>query len=356
LMVFTFSSTFGQDIDLTNGLAGYWSFNESEGFTAADGSGNGNDLTFVGDPEWIEGKMGNAVYFYQSLEDSIITYAMQYDSLLHEDFPSVSRGDSSISALTLACWLRYDWPIGSGQPIDRMSMITKEQIDNRGFTFELKNEANLAAQIYKNNSDATKPISDGLSMELDVWYHVAMTYEFIEDGYSMCILYVDGEEDFYTDFMVGPLTNNAAPLRIGAYIYDPNPGGYRRFFYGTLDEVYVYNRALPQDEIKALMEYPGPNTRVMRSQTPPALFVLKGNYPNPFNPITALEYSLAAGGHVRLTILDVQGHEIAILVNETQTAGEYKATFDATDYASGVYFYQLSVNGMNKNGKMTVLR
>ncbi len=71
------------------------------------------------------------------------------------------------------------------------------------------------------------------------------------------------------------------------------------------------------------------------------------NFPNPFNPITTIKFSLSEGSITKLIIYDILGCEIATLVNEKLQAGNYEIMFNASDLTSGVYFYKLSA----KNGK-----
>jgi len=77
----------------------------------------------------------------------------------------------------------------------------------------------------------------------------------------------------------------------------------------------------------------------------PARFSLENNYPNPFNPTTTIRYSLSKTGQVTLAIFDIFGREIQRLADGTQSAGSYRAVFDAHSLASGIYFYRLMVNG-----------
>jgi hypothetical protein len=76
----------------------------------------------------------------------------------------------------------------------------------------------------------------------------------------------------------------------------------------------------------------------------PTTYELLQNYPNPFNPSTTIEYQLPGTGtrfNVSLKIYDVIGREVANLVNEQQEPGYYQKTFDARNYASGMYVYRL---------------
>jgi hypothetical protein len=75
----------------------------------------------------------------------------------------------------------------------------------------------------------------------------------------------------------------------------------------------------------------------------PASYSLGQNYPNPFNPATKIGYQLPTGSFVTLKVFDIVGHEAAILVNEKQNPGIHEVTFDGTNFASGIYFYELRV-------------
>jgi len=73
----------------------------------------------------------------------------------------------------------------------------------------------------------------------------------------------------------------------------------------------------------------------------PIRFELEQNYPNPFNPNTTIEFALRQSAFTTLTVYNVVGEEIAILVNEKLGPGSYKTSFNAPGLASGVYFYRL---------------
>jgi tetratricopeptide (TPR) repeat protein len=81
-----------------------------------------------------------------------------------------------------------------------------------------------------------------------------------------------------------------------------------------------------------------------------------GNYPNPFNPTTIINYQLSKSGHVTLKVYDILGREVATLVNENQNPGIHSTTFDASKLASGVYFYRLTAPGINQVKKMLLTK
>ncbi len=78
----------------------------------------------------------------------------------------------------------------------------------------------------------------------------------------------------------------------------------------------------------------------------PITYTLSQNYPNPFNPSTVISYSLSTNSTVELSIYDIMGKKVAILVNEFKNAGMYDVNFNASDLSSGIYMYQLKIDGM----------
>ena len=88
----------------------------------------------------------------------------------------------------------------------------------------------------------------------------------------------------------------------------------------------------------------------------PAVSELSQNYPNPFNPLTKINYGLSSEGKVSIIIYDITGRVVAKLVDETKQAGYYTADFDASAFASGVYFYRISAPDFTQVRKMLVVK
>lgn len=95
---------------------------------------------------------------------------------------------------------------------------------------------------------------------------------------------------------------------------------------------------------------------VKQAGVQPKSYGLSQNYPNPFNPVTTINYQLAKDGFVTLKIYNVLGREVVTLVKEYQSQGSYSSNFDASNLPSGVYIYELRVNGYSSVMKMTVLK
>ncbi len=88
----------------------------------------------------------------------------------------------------------------------------------------------------------------------------------------------------------------------------------------------------------------------------PLHFALHQNYPNPFNPTTKIGYALPSAQYVSLKIYDMLGREVTTLVDEKKQAGTYTAQWDATDVASGMYFYKLTAGTFVQTKKMLLLK
>jgi hypothetical protein len=88
----------------------------------------------------------------------------------------------------------------------------------------------------------------------------------------------------------------------------------------------------------------------------PRTFSLEQNYPNPFNPGTTIGYELPKSAMVTLSVYDILGREVSVLVNERKNAGSYTVKFDASGLANGMYFYQLQAGDFVSVKKLVVLR
>ncbi len=91
----------------------------------------------------------------------------------------------------------------------------------------------------------------------------------------------------------------------------------------------------------------GGNDKGQNNYVQEKTFSLKQNYPNPFNPSTTIEYSIPNNSFVTVKVYDIQGKEVASLINKEQNAGSYITAWDATNVSSGVYFYKLTAQGSN---------
>ncbi|MCL5029514.1 MAG: T9SS type A sorting domain-containing protein, partial [Bacteroidetes bacterium] len=90
--------------------------------------------------------------------------------------------------------------------------------------------------------------------------------------------------------------------------------------------------------------------------TLPQRFLLEQNYPNPFNPTSTIRYEVPEMSFVNISVYDILGREIKVLVNEQKSPGHYQVIFDAKNLASGVYFYIIRTGNFTQSKKMILLR
>ena len=88
----------------------------------------------------------------------------------------------------------------------------------------------------------------------------------------------------------------------------------------------------------------------------PSSYSLYQNYPNPFNPSTTIRFQIPFRQRIELKVYDILGREVATLINEEKLAGVYEVTFNASNLASGVYFYQLKTKDFMESKKLLLLK
>lgn len=106
---------------------------------------------------------------------------------------------------------------------------------------------------------------------------------------------------------------------------------------------------------KAVINYATPSS-VREKSLMAGRYYLYQNYPEPFNPSTKIKYQIPERNFVTLTIYDVLGNEIKILVNGEKPKGSYETEFNAASLPSGVYFYQLRAGSFVDSKKMMVVK
>ena len=97
-------------------------------------------------------------------------------------------------------------------------------------------------------------------------------------------------------------------------------------------------------------------TAVEQKNEIPTQFSLKQNYPNPFNPSTVIEFGIPVAGKYSVKVFNVLGQTVKVLADQDFNAGYHKVTFNATQLASGIYFYQLFGEKINLIKKMILVK
>lgn len=307
-------------------MLGYWGFNEGTGTKALDGSVYKNDMNLSTGTVFGEGVYGTALSLNKENKD----HASIESGPLSSTFISAAL-NMPAEVFTIAAWIKLN------SIDDRSPIISKEELNKRGFEFAVRN-GYLAAQIYKDGTNFTRVEGSGTLLETGRWYHVAMTYKFAGDGNSAVRFYVDGAEDRFFDSSVGPVITNNAPLRIGAYY---SSSTFYRYFNGSIDEVYVFDRELSAQEIN---EIKNAETLALSDIPKPAGARHFSVYPNPFTNMTNFVFELDKPSEVNLVIYDAMGRSVMVLVNEKLGTGNHNREFIANGIAPGLYFGYLKTD------------
>jgi hypothetical protein len=100
-----------------------------------------------------------------------------------------------------------------------------------------------------------------------------------------------------------------------------------------------------------------PTSVEIESNGIPKEFLLKQNFPNPFNPVTRIDFAVAKQSYIKINVYDLSGKLVKTLVDKQHSAGNYYVNFDSNGLSSGVYFYSMIIDGkLFKTSRMTLLK
>ena len=335
-------------------------------------------------------------------------YALQFDGL--NDFAEVLNHPSLVlvDSFAIEFWFKTPSPIQGWTRIMEKGAWDEYYI---GFYGTLP-KVYGGLRVFENNANriSTKIGPSLTEIAASEWYHMAVTY----NGTTVCT-YINGLLETEKDAVVEP-RKTTGDLVIGAV---KQSGVYGSFFNGTLDELKIWNCNRSSAQVAADMyavltgaeanlaayynfnEGAGqvaadlsPNSNHMRlgltnaaedsdptwvecdHPTAPAApaapavlakdspdltavpmeFNLEQNYPNPFNPTTTISYTLEEENYTSLVVFDIQGRQIATLVNDIRAAGSHSVVWNAANTASGVYFYKLQAGNKTQIRRMLLLK
>jgi hypothetical protein len=132
----------------------------------------------------------------------------------------------------------------------------------------------------------------------------------------------------------------------------------------TNDNLGDWSEATDQALADTLMHYYGPggiwwdhvvSVEVENSEIPET-YALTQNYPNPFNPATQINFSVPQASMVKITVYDIVGREVEVLVSEFLEAGNYRTNWNAASYSSGIYFYRMETGSFAQVKKMILMK
>ncbi len=309
---------------------------------AADSSGFGNDGEVFG-AQLTEDRFGNANSAYRFDGDDYIDFGSS---------DSIEFGKNNFS---FSLWIKPKNEERSQYQILRKGNDHRTLNEAR-WAIELVEDGRLRVIFEDAESEFNTLIATGEQELLDEkWHHIVGVF----DRDSSLRVFVDNELDLENQAIrnySGHITNVTS---YNLYAGRDNTGNPAKGFSGSMDDIRIYSYALGEGAIEQLFEG---DDNVVVSNRPedktnlPSGFKLYQNYPNPFNPTTQIKYDLKEPGFVELNVYDITGRRVAQLVNKRQLQGSYTLTYNASNLASGIYFYELKSGPVRITKKFTLIK
>jgi chitodextrinase len=211
-------------VTLPSGLMAYWSFNESAGATAADGSGNNNTATLVNNPARVAGKTGNALSFNGTNNRLSV--------------PNSTSLNVSGNGLTIAMWVN---PQSTGRDATLIGKFWGTSMSSPYYQYGIELVGGNQPYLDIGKSTGLSYVSMGSTLPYNQWSYLAITFNGTQVNF-----YVNGTL-VRTRSMSASITARTSTMNIGS---DVSPS---QFYKGAIDEVRIYNRALSASEITTIM-------------------------------------------------------------------------------------------------------
>ncbi len=254
-------------------------------------------------------------------------------------------GDTTVSALDASYILRYVVGLISGFPgLGKQSLETDIA---SAFAFNIEkgqnpNEFDLI--IHLNKPTNIYGVNFKLSFDTTLVKPIGMKKTMQSDSMTMVHYFPSG---YANVAMAGlkPLNTAGDVARFTFKLLDPAKAMQQVLF--TVEKFVLNEMDVTKDVGSIILN-------VKDIAEIPTTFGLSQNYPNPFNPVTSIKYQIPATSGVRISIYNLLGQEVKILVNEEQSAGFYAILWNGTDnnnrsVASGVYIYRIDASAGEKN-------
>jgi hypothetical protein len=206
-----------------------------------------------------------------------------------------------------------------------------------------------AVDVWPGDGTAQQVIEYLLPVE--EWTHIAFTFEVGVGG----AVYANADPltlepwNSSNDHDVSPSTLSPEVFTIGRDAFNQ----------GTLtntliDDFKFFNKTLTAAEVHA--DYTYVPSSIGDNVTLNNKHHITQNSPNPFNTETTIEFIIPESRNVKLSVYNIYGQEVAVLVDDFRNAGTYSVLFDGSAFGSGVYFYRLESNGHTSTRRMLLLK
>ncbi|HED36924.1 MAG TPA: T9SS type A sorting domain-containing protein, partial [Ignavibacteria bacterium] len=308
----------------TGQLAAYYPFNgNADDFSGFNNNGIVHNVTLTAD----RFNNPNSAYYFNGVNSFI-------------EVPSDSNLNFQKS-ITINFWIKID-----NFPAREEYVISHGSYENR-WKISILTDKYLRWTIHTSDTknNGIIDLDSETKLKRNTWYNISVLYDGVD-----CEIYLNGNLDSFSPWS-GSILKTSIPLTIGQML--PNNNNYN--FNGILDDIRIYNYALPFQKIKELYDF---KTGLKNEQEPifPYKDVLEQNFPNPFNPSTKISFWLKNSSFVTLVIYNLLGQKITTLINKYLTTGKHSINWDADGLSSGIYFSILKTKSYTLIRKMVLLR
>ncbi|MDA3881099.1 MAG: T9SS type A sorting domain-containing protein [Prolixibacteraceae bacterium] len=339
-MMFGSATVFAQD------LIAHYKFEEGSGTVATDASGNSNDGTIVGTPNWVDGEINGALQF---LGTESVAFPAGFMGMTSDQgsvaFWLIAGTNTDINTVFWA----GDTELGNGFGADNEMHIHFESPvadiwagGEIGFWALGDPNVHIFSDPEKfalGTGAGVPPVNPTLVND-SVWHHIAGTW-----GDGSLKLYIDGVLSTEIAY-----TSTSYPLNF--MLVGKMAGRDNRTLIGSLDDVRVYDGVLNGFDIEDLFNKVGdPGVGVDQIS---ANSINLSIYPNPASTGATVKFSSEAGKNVSINMYSVTGALIGNVYEGISTAGNNTANLKTAAYASGVYFVELKAGSNIAHSKLII--
>lgn len=307
----------------TDSLVAYYPFNGN----AQDMSGNGFDGMVTG-PTLTTDRFGNpnSAYNFDGIDDIIVSYLDLYTRM------SVSLWYKTSTPVT---WYPFLFDYGD-------IMFTMNELGNHPFW-----QNDMGKMGFQTKGDGVpNSIFTGFIPNLGVWHHMVAVYD---AQLNINKLYIDGAYAG-SNSVTTPLNPTTGFTKIGCRSQEwVGDGSF--FYYGDIDDIRIYKKALTAQEVFALFSENNTATGFQDNDSP---FELKQNYPNPSTGSCVIKFTIPYDSRVEMDLITSNGTKIKSILNGNYQSGENFVSVNTENISPGIYYYRMKYDGKFYTKKMIV--
>ena len=308
-----------------------WPFDDGSGSIVVDVTEHGNNATMINMDEsaWQTGTVGTALMF-DGIDD--------YVSVPHQDVFNFGE-----NAFSISFWIKQ-----TVQDKHMRYIIKGTHSDpGSGKRYEVFHHQNNVVR-FPIDDDNVKSVAEvpNTNFVTGKWVHVVAIRDIELD---LIKIYSN------TELLSSSADNTGNISQEEDLLFGVSPDEVNTYYEGLMDEFKLYNYAISDSIIEALYTEGLTNIEYYSNRELPINLSLN-NYPNPFNPVTTVLYSIPVTGETALTIFNALGQEVEVIFRKKMNKGKYTINYDASHLSTGIYFFNLRTSDRTKSQKFVLVK